>query len=99
MANKVIVGPNQEMICKYVAKEIGNVHSSVAVIRCYLRESELESGHPPWRGKPSELCVVKGGLGGQPGDGPSGAQEIEARGFLFGSCSLKACPGHPVLQR
>lgn len=28
MANKVIVGPNQEMICKYVAKEIGNVHSS-----------------------------------------------------------------------
>ena len=28
MANNVFVGPNQEIMCKYVAKGIGNVHSS-----------------------------------------------------------------------
>lgn len=28
VANKVFVGPNQEIMCKYVAKGIGNVHSS-----------------------------------------------------------------------
>ena len=28
VVNKVFVGPNQNIICKYVAREIGNIHSS-----------------------------------------------------------------------
>ena len=28
VVNKVFVVPNQDIICKYVAREIGNIHSS-----------------------------------------------------------------------
>lgn len=83
VANKVIVGPNQEMICKYVAKEIGNVHSSSGSDWCYLRESELESGHPPW--KPSELCVVRAAWEGSQGMGHLEHRDRSPEGFLFGA--------------
>ena len=80
VVNKVFVGPNQDIICKYVATEIGNIHSSSG------SDSGAISVSHSWNliVRPSELCVVRAAWGGKWRWAIWSTGDRSPEGFLFG---------------
>lgn len=93
MANKVFVGPNQEIMCKYVTKGIGNVHSSSGSDLGAVSVSQSWNLVACCGRETSYVVCGQDSLGRGVGMSHLEHRKSKPRGVSAWGRSLKACPG------